>query len=208
MFTVLSALVALGCVLASARRLAGVVSVTWLDPKLLLRELRCGDAERAAALRGAAADCPGAVWERAILEALATPDARARASLVHEQLRELDWNAQRWARAPRVCASVASSAGFLFGCAALMRALDDPEACGGVAGLVPALNAVAVGIAAACFCMAAHARSRRIIRSRLADADRLVECLEAEAPRDAPAGDAPGEPHGEPQPKRAPVWNT
>jgi hypothetical protein len=77
-----------------------------------------------------------------------------------------------------VCASIATSTGFLFGCIALLSAL--PESSGdSVVALVPAVDALAVGIAGASFCAAAHVRCRRLVRERLAAADRLVERLEA-----------------------------
>jgi hypothetical protein len=179
MFALLSALVALGCVVASVRRLAASVSLTWLEPRLLVHEFRKGGALRSAALRESIVECKDAVWERALLSALDAEEPSARGPLVHEQLRELDWSAQRWQRAPRVCASIASSAGFLFGCAALVRGLDGST--GDVpTGLLPVLDAAAIGIAGACACIAVHLRCRRIVRERVADVDRLVECLEAQ----------------------------
>jgi hypothetical protein len=85
---------------------------------------------------------------------------------------------QRWALALRVCARVAASAGLLFGCIALLRGLAVRAEDAG-ASLVPALDALAVGIAGASCCLAAHRRARVIVRERRATADRLVERLEA-----------------------------
>jgi hypothetical protein len=185
---VLSALVAAACVLASARRLTFAVLPTWLDSKLLVQALRGervgvpsppgrthGDWVR---LRDAIAGCRDATWEHDLLAALEPPDERSRVALVNEQLREFDWRARRWARVPRVCASVATSAGFLFACVALMRALSLPTG-DASAGLVPALNALAIGIAGTSFCVAAHLLARRVVIERLASAERFVEVLES-----------------------------
>ncbi len=177
MFAVLSALVALGCVLASVRRFVVAVSSTWLDPTLLVGELRARGEVGWESLRAAIRECPRATWERDLAAAFdGTPSDRA--GLVNEQLRELDWRAGRWARAPRVCASVATNAGFLCGCGALLQWLDDPSP-DKTAGLSSALAAVAIGVAGASFCVAVHLRCRRIVRDRVANAGRLVECIEA-----------------------------
>jgi hypothetical protein len=178
MLTVLSALVAAACILASARRLAWAVQPTWLDPQLLVVAGRGRVADDWARLRDAIAACNAAAWEHDLLAALEAPDEPSRVALVNEQLRELDWRAQRWSRVPRVCASVATSAGFLFACVALMRAValstDDASA-----ALVSAVNALAIGIAGTSFCVAVHLRARRVVRERLAAAERFVEALES-----------------------------
>jgi hypothetical protein len=177
MLTLLSALVALGCVFASSRRLAYAAAPCWLDAKALAVALRGLDSDARIRLEASIAECPRADWEQRLVEAAATHDADARVALVNEELRELDWRAQRWARAPRVCASIATSAGFLCGCLALLGAL--PESSGdAAAALVPAVDALAVGIAGASFCVAVQARCRRLVRERLAEADGLVERLE------------------------------
>jgi hypothetical protein len=178
MFAVLSALVASACVLASARRLAWAISPTWLDPRVLAKEL---GAERAAdwpLVRAAILECRDAVWERDLLSAIETRGESARAALVNEQLRELDWRTQRWARAPRVCVRVAASAGFLFGLMALVSGLTSASADAGVA-LLPALDALTIGVAGASICFAVHRRAGSIVRGRLAATDRLVERLES-----------------------------
>jgi hypothetical protein len=185
MLTGLAALVALACVLASARRLVLAVSPTRLDPKLIVDALR---AERGVgrrreiwtALRHAIAACDDATWEQDLLAAVDGSEPRSRIALVNEQLRELDWRAQRWVRVPRVCASVATSAGFLFACIALLRGLALPAEDAGAA-FVPALDALAVGIAGTSFCFAVHLRAQRVVRERLSATDRLVDLLEATA---------------------------
>jgi hypothetical protein len=183
--TVLSAAVAAGCVLASTRRLALAVGPTTLEPGAVvvaLRECRRqGRIDAPARLLAALGPADGADWERDLLTAVSERDEPARVALVNEQLRELDWQTQRWARVPRVCASVATSAGFLFGCVALIRGmgLDAGEA-GDTAGLlVTALDALTVGIAGASFCIAVHLRASGIVRERLAATDRLVDTLSA-----------------------------
>jgi len=177
MLAALSALVATACILASARRLAWAVSPAWLDPQVLFEAL---EGERLAEwpkLRAAIASCDGARWENDLLGALGAVDEPSRVALVNEQLRELDWRAQRWSRVPRVCASVATSAGFLFACFALLQGAALPG--GDVAAtVVPALDALAVGIAATSFCIAVHLRAQRAVRERLAATDRLVDRIE------------------------------
>lgn len=173
----LSALVAAACMLASTRRLAFAIMPVWLDPQLLLAALD-GDSERAlATLRQIVMACPPAVWERDLVTASSTGEASSRPALVNEQLREFDWRIQRWARVPRVCASIATSAGFLFGSAALIQGLS-LEAVDVTATLVSAVNALAIGVAGTSFCVAVHLRARRVVRERLAATDRLVERVE------------------------------
>ena len=176
--TVLSALVASACIFASGRRLAFAGSPAWLDPQLLVDTLREGRPGEGPMLRDAIAACEGAGWERDLIAALDVADEDLRAALVNEQLRELDWRAQRWARVPRVCASVATSAGFLFACIALTQGVARPTPdVGGT--LVSALDALAVGMAGTSFCIAVHVRARRAVRERLAATHRLVLRLEA-----------------------------
>ncbi len=177
MLAVLSALVASVCVLASARRLAWAASPGWLDPQLLADALRGERGTDWPRLRAAIAACDGAKWESELVEALGAADECSRTALVNEQLRELDWLAQRWARVPRVCASVATSAGFLFACIALMSGVGDSTGDMGRM-LVSALDALAIGIAGTSFCIAVHLRARRVVRERLAATDRLVDRLE------------------------------
>jgi hypothetical protein len=187
MLALLSAVVAVGCILASARRLAWAVAPTSLDASLLLRTLRGSHAPPLAALRNAVLSRDDLGWERDVFRALAEPDARSRDALVDEQRLELDWAAQRWARVPRVCASISTSAGFLFGSVALLRGLELPADEGATpalgATLVAALNALAIGIAGTAFCVAVHIRARRVVRERLSAAERLVDDLTGKASR-------------------------
>lgn len=180
----LSCLVAVTCVVASAYRLTQVVSLTSLDPELLLDALKSDDSRRVCArLREGTAGGESVSWERELMAAFAESDARARDARVNEQLTELDGRAQRWARIPRVCASVATSAGFLLASIALVQGLSlPPEAeapVGSGATVVGALNTLAIGIAGTSFCYAVHVRARRLVRKRLAAVDRLILRLEA-----------------------------
>lgn len=179
MLALLSALVALACVLASARRLAWAVAPTSLDASLLLDAVR--DREDWRALTDDVGAQAEATWERDLFQALGEADTLSRDALVTEQLLELDWTTQRWARVPRVCASIATSAGFLFGCIALLQGLALPEADGSApalgAALFAALNALTIGIAGTAFCVAVHLRSRRVVRERHQATERLVARL-------------------------------
>lgn len=165
--------------LASARRLAWAVAPTRLDAGLLLDAVR--DETDWRTLRAAVAAQPEPTWERDLFQALGEADPRSRDALVTEQLLELDWTAQRWARVPRVCASIATSAGFLFGCISLLQGLSLPSEEGsapalGVA-LVSALNALTIGIAGTAFCVAVHLRTRHLVRERHQVTERLVARL-------------------------------
>jgi hypothetical protein len=178
MLWVLAALVALACAAASARRLAIAVSPTSLDPKLLLEALPPReDLQTWRHLRDAivARDLP---WESALFAAMAADSEAAREAAISEQLLELDWQSQRLSRVPRVCASIATSAGFLFASIALMRGLAAPDA-DTAAALTAALDSLTIGIAGTSFCVAVHLRVRRIARERLASTERLVERLRA-----------------------------
>ncbi len=178
MLSVLSALVASTCVLASARRLAWAVSPAWLEPQLLVDALRGERATDWRRLRAATAGCAGARWENELFDALGAPDESSRIALINERLRELDWLARRWAHVPRVCASVATSAGFLFACLSLIGGVVDSTGDIGRV-LFSALDSLAVGIAGTSFCLTVHVRARRVVRERLAATDRLVDRLEA-----------------------------
>jgi hypothetical protein len=185
--TIVAALViALACVTASLRRLAFAVAPTPLDPARIARALR-GDAGRArfAAVDESVRAAPEGQWERALFEAARRPAAE-RAAYVNEQLTEVDYLAQRWERVPRVCASVASSSGFLLAAVALRVGLGDPAAfdpetrsaiLGGA--LVDAIDTATIGIAGAAFCIAAQMAAKKAARARVDAVDELVERLEA-----------------------------
>lgn len=168
------------CALASARRLAFVIAPTPLDPALVARALI--DAGSVARLREALTRRPDLVWERQLVEAACVGgDQGAREALLGEPLSELDWSLERWDRVPRVCASVASSVGFLCATVAVIEALAMPSDAetGTVLGrvLAAALAAFAVGLAGTSFCAAVHLRTRGLPKARVAAADALVERL-------------------------------
>lgn len=184
--TIVSAAVALSCVAASVRRLIFALSPTALDPAVLLEALR-GDKGRAryAALGSALETVPEAEWERELVGALARPKPE-RAALVNEQLMELDFLVDRWVRVPRVCASIATSAGFLLASLALRNGLADagdvPEELRDRAvhaAMLDAINVISIGVAGAIFCIAAQVRARAATKARREATDKLVERLEA-----------------------------
>jgi hypothetical protein len=186
-FAVVAALVALACVLASARRLVFVAELTALDPALLERALQKGTS--VPALAAAVASEPKAGWERALFDAASAPPEE-RVARVNEVLSDLDYAAQRWARVPRACASIASSTGFLFASLALRAALVD-ETADIDAAVLGAVGIVVTGIAGAVFCIAANVRAGALMKERLKAVDRLVDRLErlADRPTSAPVSD-------------------
>ena len=172
-FTIVAIVVAVLCVAASIRRLVLVADATGLDAGVLLAAVR-ESPDAWPAIRDAIAREPAAEWERELFLALESKHA----ALVNEQLSELDYATQRWARVPRVCASVASSSGFLLAALVMRAALasDDVDVNSAIAA---AVNAVVVGLAGAAFCVAAHLRARAMVRERLAVTDKLVDRLES-----------------------------
>jgi hypothetical protein len=180
-FTLAGLIVAVACTYASVRRIGFAAELTALDPKLLLAAIRGSETRDSprfwGALRAEISALPGAAWERELLSALAL-DGASRVALVNEQLSELDHRSQRWARVPRVCASVSTSFGFLLAALAMRAglAVDTLDVSAGVTG---AVNALTFGIAGTAFCVAAQSRARSILKERLAATDKLVERLEA-----------------------------
>ena len=173
--TLVSALVSLGCGIASARRLGWAVAPTTLEPSALLEAVV---REPAGSWRDFAAgiallDIP---WESDLFAAFAEVSEAAREASLSELLLELEWRAHRWSRVPRVCASIATSTGFLCASIGLMDGLAAADADTN-AVLFVALDALAVGLAGMSFCVAVHFRSQRALRERLAAINRLVERL-------------------------------
>jgi hypothetical protein len=175
MFATLAALIAVLCCVASARRLAVAVAPTSLDPRLLLDALAREDARTWPGTRDAlvALRVP---WESDVVAAFALESEAAREASLDEQMLELEWRSQRLSRVPRVCASIATSAGFLFASVAMLRGLSDPEP-DTTATLMTALSSLTLGVAGMSFCVAVHLRARRVLRERLASIDRLVARL-------------------------------
>ena len=178
-----AAFAALACVAASARRVFFVYTATALDPALVVTALR-GDAGRARAPRLAArmATAPPS-WEHDLVSAFRA-DEPARAAEINEQLAEIDWRLQRWARVPRVCASIASSVGFLCAAMVLRAALREAPANADDfmpivnAALNDALGAVSIGIAGATYCVVLHVHASKAARVRQQAIDELVERLD------------------------------
>jgi hypothetical protein len=170
----LAGLVSLACIVGSIRRLSQAVSPTAFDAGLLLGALKSGS--DLSALREGLALV--ACWERDLLEAASDSNPAARGPLLAEQVIEADWATERWIRAPRVGASVATSAGFLCACVILIQALGDSASGASEAAgvtLTPALDALALGIVGTTFCVAVHLRARAITRERRAAVDRLLD---------------------------------
>jgi hypothetical protein len=173
------------CIAASVRRLRFAIAPTALDPGVLLEALR-GDRgrEELSRVREAVMREPGADWERALFEAIESEEG-VRAALVNEQLTELDFRLQRWARVPRVCASIASSAGFLLAAVALRAGLLGASASEELdrsaidAVVFTAINVAAMGVVGAVACAAIHIQAGKLAKARLEATDKLVERLEA-----------------------------
>lgn len=182
LFTLGAAIVALACVLASGRRLAWAVAPIALEPRMVLEAL-AGEPPDALlrALSAAVASDNRMSWERDLLAAFDEGAERERDALVNEQLLELEGRLVRFSRVPRVCASIATSTGLLFGSLALLQGLSAPEggdAAVANAALVSALDAVSLGIAATAFCVAVHVRTGRLVAQRRAAIDDLVTRLQ------------------------------
>lgn len=179
---VLAALVALGCAAACTRRLYFATHATAFHPTVWLDYVKRGEGDLVAR---AIARTPAADWERDLLAALGESDAEVRAGRVNEQLHELDFRLTRWARVPRVCASVASTAGFLFGSLVLRYGLiaagdvADEARRGAIDAVVlQGVNVAVLGMAGAAFAIAAQFRARRAAKAFQRDADALVGALE------------------------------
>ncbi|MBX3227222.1 MAG: hypothetical protein KIT84_35200 [Labilithrix sp.] len=184
MIVAVSVFVAAACVGASARRLFFAAAPTALHPDDVVAAL--DRAVPVAALRSAAQRDPGADWERDLFAALAVTQPETRAALVNEQLTELDLRIKRWDRVPRVCASIATSAGIMLATLVMRRGLvDAPDLTGELGELFvrsllnDAVSVASFGVVATAFCIAAHAAARRLSRDRLDAADRMIERLEA-----------------------------
>lgn len=191
---ILSCLVAAACVAASARRLAWALAPSSLDPDLLLRALRAKGGPTPGQVVRALRPRSDLGWASELAGA-STADGEA------EALLDITWRVQRWARVPRVCASISTSAGFFFACLAVLGSLAaaDGEAAGPVSpSLLAALDALAIGMAGTSFCVAAHLRARRCVGVRLAAHERLLRALQGAddaghpAPEEQPSCPDPG----------------
>jgi len=171
----------LGCVAASARRLSFAVAPTPFDAVLLRAEVDRSGRERIAETL---AIQPEAVWEREVFAASLLSGAE-QAAAMNEALSEIDFLLSKWSRVPRVCASIASSTGFLGGAMALRSGLSEVDFVADAAinqtlhGAVSnALGVAAFGLAATVACVALDSEARKAAKSRRLAADLLVERLE------------------------------
>lgn len=181
---VFAVLVTLGCAAACTRRLYFATNPTAFHPAPWLAALKAGEGERVAR---AITKEPRADWERELLSAVGEKNADARTGRINEQLLELDFRLSRWARVPRVCASIASSAGFLcgslalrFGLVAAGGAADEVRSDAINAVVLQAVNIAALGVAGAAFAIAAQFRARKAAKAFQRDADVLIDTLERE----------------------------
>jgi len=172
-----------GCVAACTRRLYFATTPIAIHPAVWLAHVRRGEGERVAR---AASRMPAASWERELLAALAEPDEEARTGRVNEQLSELDFLLARWARVPRVCASISSSAGFLFGSLAVRFGLVALENVPAEAShdainavILQAVNVAVLGMAGASYAIAAQYAARKAARALSHDVELLVDALES-----------------------------
>lgn len=187
MIVAVAIVVALACIAASARRLWFAATPTALHPDDVVAFLGSSAGSTGIErLRERIADVPAAEWERSVVEALSDERPDARIALVNEQLTELDLRASRWDRVPRVCASIATSAGIMLGTLVLRNGLATATDLTGEAGerfvrgiVEDAVSVAAFAIVGTVFCIAAHQQARRLARERLAAADRMIEKLEA-----------------------------
>ncbi len=189
----LSLLAAVVCVAAALRGLARTIAPTSFDPVLIDRALAerrplapaSDDAAMASgarlhALRKCTATLTPDTWERALFEAFLERNHEARDAAVNELLTELDGITERGARVPGACARIALSSGFLFATLSLLAAAVPAVGTGSLMlTLAPALNSLAVGIAAAAFCAAAQARSNTVRRRLRGAFDNLVITLQS-----------------------------
>jgi hypothetical protein len=184
MLVLLAVAISLGCVAASLRRLWFAYSATGVDPKRLAGALRGKEADGMAKptldeVAQALGRDPKTRWERDLAVAIGSPE-QGRTAEVNEQLMDLEHASHRWARVPRVCASIATSAGFLLGSLALRQGLLDAEPGGPVEALIMrAIDAVAIGVAGATFCVAVHLHAGKTVKQRLIAVDELVLRLES-----------------------------
>lgn len=154
-----------------------------LDPRVLLDALQADPSGRLGErLREVLREDSRFAVDNGLLAALVVEGEDEREARVAEELLELRARGQQWARVPRVCASIASSTGFLLASVALIQAMGamdalTPEQTGAAAHVTlgAALGALATGIAGAAFCAAVHMRARRILPVRMSAIARLID---------------------------------
>jgi len=133
-----------------------------------------------ASLRAAVGAESRAQWEQDLFAAFAEHDVRLRDALVNELLTEVDGLTGAWSRVPRICASLATSCGFLFASVSLLRSwggVQAPPALG--LAVVSAVDAFSIGVMAAAFCVVIHVRAARAARDSLSAIDQLVARMQS-----------------------------
>ena len=192
MLALLSALVAVACVLASARRLAWAVAPTSLDAAVLLQALRGRQSRRRCrrfGRRSCSRDDLG--WERDLFARArragrAVPRRPRRRAAARARL-----GGPAMGAGPAGVRQHRHERGFplrIAGSPARARAAGGRGRRAGARARrsIAALNALAVGIAGTAFCVAVHVRARRVVSERVAAAERLVEPC-ADSPAKPPA---------------------
>jgi hypothetical protein len=178
LWALLSAVVCLGCIAASTRRLIWAVAPQRVDPRLLLREFDARGREGFRRVTASLARSPEVAAKSGLWAALSA-DGAEREALVSEELLELRIAAERWVRVPRVCANISLRSGFFFATLALVDNLSARPEAGAGAGLgtlvAPALDAFAVGLVGMSYSVAVHSSARRAVRDHLAAVQRLVD---------------------------------
>lgn len=194
----LALLCSLGCVAAALRRLMFVYGASSFDADTLLRSLR-GNEGRARGRAIASSLEAAAVVDTdqdlyVALSALSARDVHRgdpdltedeRMAHVNAALLELDFRFDRWARVPRVCASISSSVGFLLASWALRTALMTAPSIAEEsfnAALQEAINGAlgvaAIGAAGTVTCLSVFYEARRVWKARRAATEKLVDRLE------------------------------
>ncbi|HEX7663478.1 MAG TPA: hypothetical protein VF407_03165 [Polyangiaceae bacterium] len=176
--------------MASARRLWLAIAPTPFDPNVLRRAIETDRDSLASAFEGE----PEGEWEREVFAA-SVLEGDAQAAAMNEALSEIDFRLARWGRVPRVCASIASSTGFLCGAMALRAGLADVDMVNDAAidatlhgAVAHALGVAAFGLAGAVACVALDSEARKALKSRRLGADLLVERLERHEDREGTEG--------------------
>ena len=184
MLLVVAVLLCAGCAAASLRRVFLVILATPFDLAAIANGLRGVSSEQARDLGAALARVPEADWEAAVFAASREPPD-ARAASLGEAATEIGFRTGRWARVPRVSATLASSLGFLLATISLRVGLSDlgsdVDAAGGASidlAVFDAIDVAAVGLVGAAFCIAAQATARRALARRLLAADRLIQTVD------------------------------
>jgi hypothetical protein len=123
---------------------------------------------------------PNADWERGLFAAFAERDEHVREALVNELLTEVSRRTTAWARVPRICASLATSTGFLFALISLLRSWGGEESALAIGpAFVASADAFSFGIMGAAFCVVTHVRAAQAERASLVGVDLLVERMQA-----------------------------